>query len=78
MQDGLYFEGQFLKEIGFFLNAEKGVRGQDVEAAMLLREANHYDLLQLLHLRRVRVIGEVEEDDRAEDLEFEVVSGENK
>jgi hypothetical protein len=45
---------------------------------MLLREANHYDLLQLLHLRRVRVIGEVEEDDRAEDLEFEVVSGENK
>jgi hypothetical protein len=73
MQDGLEFEQRFLNEVGFFLNAQKGVNGNDVEAAMILRNEKKYDLLRLLHLRRVRVIGEIEEDDEAQDLQFETI-----
>ena len=73
MQDGLDFEREFLKECSLFLNAREGVRGQDIEAAMILRSENKYDLLQLLHLRRIRVIGEVQEGDEVKDLEFEAV-----
>ena len=71
--EGQAFEDAFLSECSCFLNAEKGVRGEDIEAAMLLRSENRYDLLQLLHLRRVQVIGDVSEGDTSEDLEFQVV-----
>jgi hypothetical protein len=72
-QDGLEFERKFLNEVGFFISAERGVSGDDVEAAMILRNENKYDLLRLLHLRRVHVVGSVDgEIDKACDLEFEV------
>ena len=73
MQDGLDFEQKFLNECSHFLNAESGVCGQDVEAAMILRSENKYDLLRLLHLRRVQLVGDVQEGDTAEDLEFQTV-----
>jgi hypothetical protein len=73
--DGEEFETAFLQECTLFINAEQGVRGQDIEAAMLCRDSNRYDLLRLLHLRRIQVVGEVLEDDEIQNLEFEVVTG---
>ena len=71
--EGEEFETAFLSECTFFINAEGGVQADQIMAGMILRDAGKFDMLQLLHERKIRVLGSVEEDAELEDLEFQVV-----
>lgn len=69
--DGLQFEKEFQAEVNCFASAAVGVPGDDVEAALLLRQAGKTNALHLLHTGAIHVIGEVDVDeDRVEDLIF--------
>jgi hypothetical protein len=69
--EGLAYEEVYLAEVENFKDPEKGVNGDDVAAALILRDEGRADLLSRLHRREIHVVGEVDEDTRFEDLVFE-------
>ena len=71
--EGEEFETAFLSECTFFINAEGGVQADQIMAAMLLRDAGKYDILEKLHNRKIKAIGLIDEDTEVQDLEFGVV-----
>jgi hypothetical protein len=68
---GSEYEDIYMQEVENFANAQRGVPGDDVTAALILRDANQLTLLALLHCRAIHVIGPVDENGRFEDLLFE-------
>jgi hypothetical protein len=72
MRDGLAFERDLLNEVSCFKNAESGVTADDVEAALILREADETDLLRLLHARTIHIAVPLDEDAVLADLMFEI------
>lgn len=68
-EDGIEFENKFMAMVARFRDADKGVSGEDVEAAMLL-EAAHDSRLEDLLAGRIHVAGIVDELTDVEDLEF--------
>ena len=61
--DGLEFEKQFIKEIDHFKDAEHGVDGDFVMAALVARREQKFDLLRLIHDRRVKPTQYIDDDD---------------
>ncbi len=73
-QDGWRFEKEYQMEVECFASAAVGVPGDDVEAALLLRQAGKTNALRLLHQGAIHVLGKVDVDeDQVEDLTFSVV-----
>jgi hypothetical protein len=70
MEDGIVFERLYMKEIACFKNAHEGVRGDDGDAALLLREAGKMELVELLHQRVIRVVVSCREGTRWDELYF--------
>ena len=69
---GSDFEDAYMKEVGNFKDARLGVPGDDVDAAMILRDAGEFELLRQVHQGEIHVVGQVDTDfDRFEDLIFE-------
>lgn len=68
---GLAYEKVYEAEVGNFKNARRGVNGNDVTAALILKDAGRMDLLEKLHQREIHVVGEVDEDSTFADLVFE-------
>ena len=71
--EGQAFEDAFMSEITYFTDSKRGVPGRDVSAALILRDAGRFEMLSLLHQRKIHVIGEPEDDDEIQDLEFEAI-----
>jgi hypothetical protein len=69
--EGSAYEDAFMAEVNNFKDAQKGVNGDDVAAALILRDEGRMDLVERLHRREIHVFGEVDEDTRFEDLVFE-------
>jgi hypothetical protein len=69
--EGSAFEDAFMAEINNFKDAMKGVNGDDVAAALILKDEGRTDLLEKLHQREIHVVGEVDEDTKFKDLVFE-------
>jgi hypothetical protein len=69
--EGSDYEDVYLQEVGNFKDAAHGVNGDDVAAALILRDAGRMDLLGRLHRREIHVVGRVDEDSTFQDLEFE-------
>ena len=73
MLDGWRFEREYQMEVECFASAALGVPGDDVEAALLLRQAGKTNALRLLHQGAIHVLGKVDVDeDQVEDLVFSV------
>jgi hypothetical protein len=69
--EGFDYEQEYMKEVENFKDAAKGVNGDDIAAALILRDEGRIDLLRKLHQRKMHVVGVVDEDSNFEDLEFE-------
>jgi hypothetical protein len=57
------FEKQFMEEVGRFKDAEHGVSGDLVMAALIARREQKFDLLRLIHERRVEPTQYIDDDD---------------
>jgi hypothetical protein len=57
-----------LNEVSHFKDA---ANGDDVAAALILRDEGRTDLLERLHNRKIHCVVAVYEESRFEDLEFE-------
>jgi hypothetical protein len=68
---GSAYEDVYLEEVGNFKDATSGVDGDDIAAALILRDEGRLDLLERLHRRELHTVVSVDEDTRFEDLEFE-------
>jgi len=71
--DGEAYDVIFMQELMNFKNPELGVDGDDIDAALILRDEGRFGLLGMLHDRRIRVIGPVDELSMFSELEFESV-----
>lgn len=71
--EGSDYEDVFQAEISNFVHPERGVDGNDVAAAIILRDAERSDLLMSLYRREIRTLSDVDEFTRLEDLEFQAV-----
>ena len=65
---GSAYEHAFMAEVENFQDADKGVPGDDVAAALLLRDYGRTVLLQRLYRREITVVFPVDEDTTIEDL----------
>ena len=73
-EDGFEFEQMYQQEVAQFANANTGVSGDNVEAAIILRDAGKLAALKLLHDGVIEVVGAVDLDcDTVSDLTFRVV-----
>jgi hypothetical protein len=63
VMDGLEFEKHFLEEVGHFRDAQHGVPGDLVMAALVARREQKLDLLKLIHERRVKPTQYIDDDD---------------
>jgi hypothetical protein len=61
--DGLKFEKQFMEEVSHFKDAEQGVSGDLVMAALIARREQKFDLLKLIHERQVEPTQYIDDDD---------------
>jgi len=69
--DGRAFEREYDAEVRCFALANAGVPGDDVEAALLLRQAGKTILLKMLHDGVIHVEGNVDiDEDTVADLRF--------
>ena len=69
--EGLAYEIVFMEEVSQFKDAALGVNANDVAAALIVRDEGGDDLLERLYRREIHVVGEVDEESRFEELEFE-------
>jgi hypothetical protein len=69
--EGFDYEQAYMEEVGNFKNAAKGVNGNDVAAALILRDERQFELLRRLRQREIHVAVEVDEGSKFEDLKFE-------
>ena len=67
---GAAYDEVFREEVSKF---KAGKTGDDVRAAIILRDSGKMDLLRLLHKREIRVVVDVDEDTRLGDLRFEIL-----
>jgi len=71
--EGEAYEEVFMQELMNFKNPQLGVDGNDIDAALILRDAGAVKLLKKLHDRRIHVMGKVDELSTFQELEFEAV-----
>jgi hypothetical protein len=69
--EGCDYETAFMNEVSNFKDAAKGVNGDDVAAALILKDEGQTNLLEKLYRREIHVFGEVHEDSTFADLIFE-------
>jgi hypothetical protein len=63
VKDGLRFEQLFMSEVGYFRDADQGVSADSVMAALVARREKKFDLLKLIHERRLEPMEYVHDDD---------------
>jgi len=68
---GLQYEAAYMAEVENFQDAHRGVPGNDVAAALILRDHGRTELLQRLYRREITVISNVDEDTSVDDLVFQ-------
>jgi hypothetical protein len=71
--EGFDYEQAYLEEVSNFKDAALRVDGNDIVAALILRDERQFELLRRLHQRKIHVVGQVDEDSKLEDLKFEPV-----
>ena len=69
--EGFDYEQAYLEEVSNFKDAALGVDGNDVAAALILKDEGRTDLLDRLHKREIHCVVSVDEESRFEDLQFE-------
>ena len=71
--EGGEYDRVFMEELMNFKNPELGVDGNDIDAALILRDEGEMKLLKRLHDREIHVVGKVDDFSTFQELEFEAV-----
>jgi hypothetical protein len=68
---GIEYERVYEVEVANFKHARQGVNGNDVAAALILKDEGQTDLLEKLYQRQIHVVTDVDEGTKFSDLVFE-------